>query len=476
MEASAMWLSLLFTMMCLAIQFQLFSGEAPVATYLSFQRPPNERTLLQLYREKAVQCLVLGKYAKSTPYTIEALLLYFTTEHFRSEDTQLGTWVLMGIIVRIAMRMGYHRDPSHSPQISPFQGEMQRRAWAMIVQLDIITSSQIGLPRMIRPGQSDTAEPRNLLDNDFEEGIIDLPPPRSNIDLTPMLYCNAKSRILLVFGMISDHSASARPAPYSEVMRLDRSLHEARLAIPPGLQLRSLAKSITDQSDLVVRRIFLDLLFHKARCILHRNFLLLAQSNIDYVYSRQSCIDSALEILQRQSTLNQETQVAGRLYRDRWKVSSLVNHDFLLAATILCLDLDHDLSTGLDRLNFEPYERRQRHNVIRSLHESYRIFLQSSGSSREARRAAEALGIVLKKAVRRNMVESAGSIRMFVNELAVDHQLTVSSKGGVTPNSSFTYSLCLNYQLQNRFSTWKRQRACLIKLRYQRDQKQQYRH
>lgn len=82
---------------------------------------------MRKYREKIVQCLVLGRYTKSVPYTIETLL-YFTVEHFQCEDTQVGNWTLLGMIVCLAMRMGYHRDAAHSPQISPYHGEMRRRA------------------------------------------------------------------------------------------------------------------------------------------------------------------------------------------------------------------------------------------------------------------------------------------------------------------------------------------------------------
>lgn len=50
---------------------------------------------------------------------------------------------------------------------------MQQRSWAMIVQLDLITSSQIRLPRMMKDWQSDTAEPRNLLDGDFDVNVTE---------------------------------------------------------------------------------------------------------------------------------------------------------------------------------------------------------------------------------------------------------------------------------------------------------------
>ena len=393
-----MWVGMLFAMMCLATQFQSFQVSEPkgVDQYpLSAQEVQHQ---VRLYQEKTVQCLVLGKYTKSVPYTIQTLLLYFSTEHFQSEDTEIGTWILLGIVVRIAMRMGYHRDAWHFPQISPFQGEMRRRAWAILAQLDLLASTQIGLPRMIKESQTDTAEPRNLVDDDFDEDVDALPASRPDTDLTPMLYVIVKNRIMSVFGMISDLTSSKGAISYAEVMRLDKVLHEARESIPIGLQMRPIAKSLLDNPNAVMRRIYLALVFNKARCILHRKYLVAAHSNNLYSYSRQSCIDAALQMLQLQSTLNQETQLGGRLYHDKWKVSSLVNHDFLLATTILCLDLDHDMAMQPSiQGNDSTKENYKRDAIIQALHVSYKIWLQSSRSSREARKAAEALRIVLGK-------------------------------------------------------------------------------
>lgn len=397
-------------MMCLAIQFQQLSANEPEQIHQPFDTPQKPQDLILAYREKIVQCLVLGKYTKSVPYTIETLLLYFAIEHFQCKDTEIGTWILLGIIIRIAMRMGYHRDPSHSPRISPFHGEMRRRAWAMISHLDLIISSQIGLPRMINDSQSDTAEPQNLLDDDFDENMIELPAPRPDTDLTPIQYVCAKKRLLSVFGNISDLTTSTQPSSYTEVMKLDRILKEARLAVPPGLQMRPMTKSITDSADVVMRRIYLDLIFLKAKCVLHRKYLIRARSNNQYGYSRQSCKEAALQILQHQSTLNQETQPGGQLFRDRWKVSSLVNHDFLLAATILCLDLDHDMAERSSaRINEEALDK-EGDDVTHALCESYKIWLQSSKSSREAQKAAEALRIVLGKAKRASMTRVADNV------------------------------------------------------------------
>ena len=392
-----MWIGLLFAIMCLATLYQQFSpNESIQSLYLQPAVDPNH--LIRTYREKIIQCLVLGNYTKSVPYTIETLLLYLHVEYFRSEDTQVGTWILLGIIVRLALRMGYHRDASHFPRISPFHAEMRRRTWAIIIQLDTVASAQVGLPRMIREVHSDTREPRNLLDEDFDENVIDLPLPRPETVQTAIQYLVAKNKVISVFGMISDLTTSTGHS-YAEVMRLDRLLDDTYKTISPGLHMQPMEKSIMDSPDIIMRRVWIALLFHKAKCILHRRYLLPARTEGRYTYSRTICIEAALHLLQFQSILDQETQAGGRLYQDRWKVSSLIKQKFLLATTILCLAVDHEITaeSSSESQKYIP-DTISSERVIEALNGSYLIWLQSSDSSKEAQKAAEVLRIVLGKA------------------------------------------------------------------------------
>ncbi|KAI0395027.1 hypothetical protein F5Y17DRAFT_229560 [Xylariaceae sp. FL0594] len=54
------------------------------------------------------------------------------------------SWRQLGYIVRMAMTMGMHQDPSEYPyQIAPFWAEQRRKLWAAIVELDIHFSTQL---------------------------------------------------------------------------------------------------------------------------------------------------------------------------------------------------------------------------------------------------------------------------------------------------------------------------------------------
>jgi hypothetical protein len=228
-------------MMCVAVSFQHLKAYTSSAS--------DTERLMDSYREKVVQCLVLSKYTKCAPYTLETLILYLHIEYIRSDDSQIEPWMLLGIIIRLALRMGYHRDPSHFPHISPSQGEMRRRTWAVIVQFDAMSSSQVGLPRMIT--RYETAEPSNLLDEDFHKDIAAIPLSRPNAFQTPIQYVVSKNRLIAVYGMIFDLVTSTKlgVSAYPEVMRLDELLHDTYLSLPEGLHVRSMANSIMDAPD-----------------------------------------------------------------------------------------------------------------------------------------------------------------------------------------------------------------------------------
>lgn len=393
-----MWLGLLFAMMCLALQHQQFS---PVVSgenlYLPSAADANQ--LIEQYREKTIQCLVMGNYLRCVPRTIETLILYMHVEYLRCEDNQVEVWVLFGMIVRLALRMGYHRDASRFPRISPFQAEMRRRVWAAIIQLDIIASSHFGLPRMVKESQSDTEEPHNLLEEDIHEGLTEVPPERPATIETPIQYLIVKNRLYQVYDTISDSLISPRPSSYTEVMRLDKVLHDTYQAIPPALIMRPMTQSIMDTYDVIVRRLFLALLFHRAQCVLHRKYMIPAKTDDRYAYSRTTCIQAALKILHYQWIVDQEIQPGGRLHEPAWKISSIVKQDFLLATTVLCLDLNNDLSAVLcARSPTFNSDGQQRKEITRALEGSYQIWQRSSALSREAKRAAETLRFVLEKA------------------------------------------------------------------------------
>lgn len=393
-----MWIGLLYAMMCISLNVELlYEGRASSLDGQAL-RDPHEAIII--FREKTVQCLVLGNYTEPTQYTVETLLLYFFTEHFRSSESHVGAWMAAGILVRAAMRLGYHRDARHSPTISVMRGEMQRRIWATVAHMDLQTSCRVGLPRMVKEGMFDTGPPRNLLDEDFDENTKALPPSRPFNEVTTIMYPLIKHGITRVYGMIVDQTSAIDPVSYDGIMKLDALLNDAHQQVPNFLKVRGVDDLKIGSPEIIVRKFSVDLCYQRARCVLHRKYLVPSKlSNpSQHWYSVKACVDAAMRMLQAQSYIFEESKPNMILYNHKWKTSSLMAHDFLLAAMLICVYLNQSVvnlssEAGVNGIPIR-WTRKEMLNVLDG---SYRIWDEASRSSKDALKAAKALKRTLSR-------------------------------------------------------------------------------
>jgi hypothetical protein len=254
-------------------------------------------------------------------------------------------WLEMGTVVRLALRMGYHRDPDETTSIPKFEGEMRRRVWLHIFQIDALASFQMGLPSMIPTEYCDTQVPRNLYDTDLYVGMEKLPRSRPYAEVTPILYGIVKSGIMRVFKKIVARTHSLATPGYDDILALDLEMKEVYERTPNILRRRNVGESFMDSSDIILERCTLELLFLKGIVVLHRRYIRHEPQNPTFEPSRRFCLEAALEILARQADIYQATLPGGRLHEDRWMVTALTVHDFLLAAMVVCLDLSVRMET-----------------------------------------------------------------------------------------------------------------------------------
>lgn len=140
-ETPTMWLGLLFAILSLAESFGLRDIDPSTPSAQACLERVNR------YHDLAASAAVLADFTKPKQHTLECLIAY--TAGLRSNNAFVNVWLMIGLIVRLALRMGYHRDASHYPSITPFQGEMRRRVWAAISMIDVLISFQLGLPSMV---------------------------------------------------------------------------------------------------------------------------------------------------------------------------------------------------------------------------------------------------------------------------------------------------------------------------------------
>lgn len=396
---------------------------------------------IRLYREKTVQCLVNSNYTEPGLYTVDTLLLYYLSEHFQNKDTIFGSWMVFGMVVRAGMRLGMHRDASHYPKISVFRGEMQRRLWGAILLVDIQTSCQVGLPRMITEGMYDTKPPSHLLDEDLDESMVALPPCRISYESSPISHVLFKHNLLIVFGKIFDASNSVTPISYDEVMRLERLLCSALEDVPDFFRTRSVQELDSGPIMLRIRKFSIEMTYLKARCFLHRKFLSEAESLQKHSYSVKACVDSSMLILQYQNYMTNETAQGHSLHGMKWITSSMMTYDFLLAATLLCLYLgqlmaaeEKFMDTNLREFPIEWTKE----DVLQALLKSYRIWNNPENSSEDTIKFSKVLKAMLNK------VDDWSTINKSETETNVEKEITNEANSGITPSPSRA-SFCLHF-------------------------------
>lgn len=328
------------------------------------------------FLKATVQCLKLGDLTQPHKYVIESLLSYAQCKYMCSPEPAGELWVLFGLIVRQAIRMGYHRDPDHLQNITVFEGEMRRRCWAVLRQLDLLISYQMGLPSSTQLLNSDTALPRNLHDSDFDEASTALPAARPETEATHVLYFLVKAGLMASFEEILKYDSSFKVPSDQKVAALDAKLRQTHEAVPLSFKLRSMAQSFADTPNVIMMRANIEIQFQKSICILHRRNLTVRLPSVQTI---DICADASMKMLEVQVDLHQEAQPGGQLHEERWMLSSLNTTDFFLAAMILSLVLLQERARGLDQ---DPERNIQR--KFKLLDKSLLVFDAQKDVSRQA--------------------------------------------------------------------------------------------
>jgi hypothetical protein len=213
-----------------------------------------------------------------------------------------------------------------------------------------------------------------------------------------------------------------------------------------------MARSLVDNAETILRRILLFLHIQEAKCLLYfRHSTLLSslsdggESHDQHMAAHSKYVEAALQILQYQRTLYDETQISGRLYKDRWKLPLLLRAPCLLATAVLCSEIDsvnsnqsHDAAVqqrsqenegnmhGQNiELNDITLERRD--EIVQALHESCLVWTHLSEKSQEAQKAAEAVRSVLNKMHHTDMILSPAVDTGPILDMTINNSMMIPS-------------------------------------------------
>jgi len=381
-----MWVGLLFAVLGISVLLQQQDFGSPGLGSAEV------RNRLETYRSATIHCLVAGDYLQQSSYTMETLSLHFALDHNYNTDTHIGNWFLLGLVIRIAMRMGLHRDPSHWPNLRPLQAELRRRIWITLYQMDVFTSTQVGLPRIIKDSQCDTRPPAHLFEHDLGLEHNELPPERPRDEPTALLFIIERDAIIKVAAEIYDTTEAGPPSP-ATIAVLDAKIRRGVEEMPAWLKYRTPEASVAENPITILQQIFMDILVNKAIYLLHRRSFMKGAGGDDSARSDEICIEAALAILAHQRRMSEETQPGGLMFSVRWKVSSSLNHELLQATMMLCFALSRSNDGGGASCEALP----RRDDIVEALTHARSHWEEIADQSVDARKATQAIAAVLRR-------------------------------------------------------------------------------
>ena len=324
-ELSFARLGVLFNIFALALHTYIMAGD----------EPPDLRGYVEElstnYSHRAAQCVWASDLMSPDPDSLLSLHLHWISEFYLRRNASVGLWMLQSLLVRKALLLGYHRDPSAFPFIKPLDAEMRRRIWHAICQGDLLLSFHLGLPSMINYNETDVASPRSLHEDELYEGMETLPPERPMTEPTPTSYLIAKRNMFQVFGKAVRKVNSMQVPLDAEIDQLNKELTNVYANTYPHLRKKPWEEGLQDTPEVRLQRISMQSFYNKAICVLNRRFILQRGTTELALSCRALCIENALELLDSQNTM----QGAGY----RWEQFLYTRNDFLLATVIICLAL-----------------------------------------------------------------------------------------------------------------------------------------
>ncbi|KAE9366592.1 hypothetical protein N431DRAFT_417394 [Stipitochalara longipes BDJ] len=151
-------------------------------------------------------------------------------------------WKSTGNLMRSAMAAGFHRDPSEFSHVSTFEGEMRRKLWTTILEMDLAASLKYGMPLMLHDSNFTCKTPSNLDDIDLFDGMAELPPSKPSGKTTDSSFQLALTESLPL--RIEAMKQSGAP---KDIQARIHAFEEHLRHPPPKLRLESDAKEDLEQ-------------------------------------------------------------------------------------------------------------------------------------------------------------------------------------------------------------------------------------
>ncbi|KAF7535094.1 hypothetical protein G7054_g5634 [Neopestalotiopsis clavispora] len=191
-------------------------------------------------------------------------------------------------LLKLALLLGLHLDPSTFPSLTVFQQEMRRRLWATVLELMVMTSLDTTLPMPISSEESTTRPPANINDSDIDPQTKEMPLERPRSDYTDcsvsiLLQESLNSRLRVVRKLNNTTSKIS----YEDTVKFGHDLGQHCRNVSRFFQ--NVATSGTRETTF--HRKFIDSYVRRFWLFVSRLFALQARKDPRYLFARKSCLE-----------------------------------------------------------------------------------------------------------------------------------------------------------------------------------------
>ncbi|OAQ97209.1 hypothetical protein LLEC1_05637 [Akanthomyces lecanii] len=270
------------------------------------------------------------------------------------------TWVMAGSLLRTAMYMGLHRDPSHLGEMTTYKAEMRRRLWATVLELNLQYSFEAGGMPLISCDDYDTLPPADLDDDRLDEGIDDVSrrPTCSSVATQMSVPLEVFKLFPIRLGLLQYINDFRASIDYDKTLRLNSELTKAcrsftrRISALTGHQNGALAL-MDKETAAPINRFHISLAevtLYRCFHALHFPVLFTAFDDARFYFSRKMCLDGALKVAdlwgfsQQSGPHDSRSRPQSDFERLAINGTGMFKNIPVQAACIIALELIHDKS------------------------------------------------------------------------------------------------------------------------------------
>ena len=182
------------------------------------------------YRRGFELSLVAADFLNKPSYElVEALTIFMTLSRWR--DPPIWSYMMTGLVIRMARYLGYDREGAGRQQATPFMLEMQRRLWWNICILDLRATEDQGTVLTIAHGSYTTALPARIHEHDIWPDMTQPPVERPGLTATSLLRLCCKTT-LCTQAMMASSSKESMSERISRLSRLAQEYSQDFFGVP----------------------------------------------------------------------------------------------------------------------------------------------------------------------------------------------------------------------------------------------------